>query len=278
MLFSAWVFRSDAVNTKIMELVAGEGDNYGATEAPALGDPNSTNSQPLPPDAEPRTMEAVAAPTAPKPTDKPVPDFSKQIARVADRAEARKMKQYEKEQKAREEAERKAEEARAREEAKARQEVASNRMTKEEYDRRFPQKAGAARTSNSSIKAPKIDTKGILGGVAGGSTANTKGGAGGTAMTREEGDMLDAYFSLLYQRLREAHEKPTGLSDLLSAMAEYRIDGDGTISNVRIIRSSGSPEFDQSVLSAFRNVGSIGPRPDRGGPMIKKVLFKMRED
>jgi colicin import membrane protein len=90
--------------------------------------------------------------------------------------------------------------------------------------------------------------------------------------------MLDAYFSLLYQRLREAHEKPTGLSDLLSAMAEYRIDGDGAISNVRIIRSSGSPEFDQSVLSAFRNVGSIGPRPDRGGPMIKKVLFKMRED
>ena len=97
-------------------------------------------------------------------------------------------------------------------------------------------------------------------------------------MTREEGDMLDAYFSLLYQRLQEAHEKPHGLSDVLSAMAEYTIAQDGTISRVRIIRSSGSAEFDQSVLSAFRNVGSIGPRPDSGGTLVRKVLFKMRDD
>ncbi|PTY04880.1 hypothetical protein DB347_19470 [Opitutaceae bacterium EW11] len=281
-LLSAWAMNSNRASTKIFELVAGEGDNYGATEAPALGTPEGTKDQseasaPAQPPAVPVQIEAVAAPPATVPKATPTtPNFTRTITRISNRVRDREMKKFEKEQKAKAEAE---ERAAAKEAAAAKS--AANRMTKEEFDRRYGKQlaANSARTGTSgTIKTSRIDAKGISGGVVGGSTANTKGGAGGPAMTREEGDMLDAYFSLLIQRLKNAHERPTGVSDVLTAQAEFSILADGTIFDVRISRSSGNAEFDQSVLSAFRNVGSIGPRPDGEGTLTRRVTFKMRDD
>ena len=278
LLFSAWAFRDESVNTKIIELVAGAGNNYGATEAPALGSEESTNLQPAPEDAAPavpQPMEAVAPPAQNPviPASPKVPDFSKRLDRAADRAENRRMKALEK-QRAKEEAERAKREAaaKAKEEAAAKQ----PRMTKAEFDKRYGKQLQQTK-SGSSVSLKKIDVKGVAGGVAGGSV-NVKEGAGGTALTREEGDMLDLYFSLLIQRLREAHERPSGVSDLLTAKAEFYIASDGTISRVSIVRTSGNAEFDQSVLSAFRNVGSIGPRPDGGGTLRREVTFRMRDE
>ncbi len=282
LLFSAWTFRSGESKTTIMELVAGAGDNYGATEAPALGDPDSGNPVSPVATAEQQTFQAVAAPPdrpAPPATPKIV-DFSKRLDRVADRVEARQMKKIE-QQRAKEEAERAKREAAAKaKQAKEEEAAAKNpRMTKEEFDRLYggklkQQKAGAA----GPIKTAKIDAKGIREGVAGGTRTDGKGGAGGTALSREEGDMLDAYFSLLIQRLREAHQRPEGVSDLLNATAEFYIARDGNISRVSIVRSSGNAQFDQSVLSAFRNAGTIGPRPDSGGTLRREVTFRMRDE
>lgn len=277
-LFSAYAFRNDEVNTKIIELVAGEGDNYGATVAPALGDPDSTKNSPLTeaPPASQQTIQAVAAPqeVAPKPTTR-TPDFSRTITRVSDRVVKREMTKFEKQQK--EEADRQAKLAAEREKEEQRRAAAT--MTKEEFDKKYGKNANpSARSGAGQVKISRLDTKGIAGGVVGGSTENMKGGAGGKALSREEGDLLDAYFSKLIQRLREAHERPMGVSDLLSAKAEFTITQEGTILNPHIVRSSGNEEFDQSVLSAFRNVGSIGPRPDNGGTMTKQVVFKMRDE
>ncbi len=273
---STYFLRSDEVNTKIMELVAGTGDNYGATEAPALGNPDSTNPQPAEaaaPPAAPRELEAVAVPknetipAAPK-----TPNFTQQMQRV----EKRTMAKIEKAEKAKAEAEEKAEAERLKQEMAA---AKANHMTKEEFDRKFGKPASAGHSnSDAPVKVAKIDSEGIAEGVLGGSKANKKGGAGGTAMTREEGDVLDAYFSMLYQRLKDAHEKPSGVSDLLNALAEYDISHDGTISHVHIVRSSGSPEFDQSVLSAFRNIAPMPERPDHAGTLTRKVLFRMRDE
>lgn len=282
LLFSAWTFRSGESKTTIMELVAGAGDNYGATEAPALGDPDSGN--PASPEAAPeqQTFQAVAAPPdrPAQPAIPKIPDFSKRLDRVADRVEARQMKKIE-QQRAREEAERAKREAAAKaKQAKEEAAAAKNpRMTKEEFDRLYggklkQQKAGTP----GPIKTAKIDAKGIREGVAGGTRTDGKGGAGGTALSREEGDMLDAYFSLLIQRLREAHQRPEGVSDLLNATAEFYIARDGSISRVSIVRSSGNAQFDQSVLSAFRNAGTIGPRPDGGGTLRREVTFRMRDE
>jgi len=284
-LLSAYAFSDESVNTKIIELVAGAGDNYGALVAPALGDPNSTKSPD--PSAEAPPVVAPPAPpaapfeaVAPQATPEPQP-----LAKTPNftRIVERKLKAYEA-KRAKEEAaaaKKAAEEAAAAEKEAARQkeaEAKANRMTKAEWDKLHPNQPSPARSSSPSpTKIAKLDTKGIREGVVGGSTENTKGGAGGTALSREEADRLTEYLSALVQRLKEAHERPTGLSDLLTAVAECYISDSGTLSQVRISRSSGNAEFDQSVLSAFRNVRSV-PRTDGGGTIRREFVFKMRDD
>lgn len=254
---------------KIFELVAGEGDNYMATEAPALGVPGIKLSVPVPPapvakpepQPEPTPPEPVIerAPEkpAPKPAAKPVetktPNYTKDVLRIANKREKRLV-----------EADRKKREAEAK------------RISKAEFDKQNknrPQPKGG--TANPKIA--KVDAEGIAKGVVGGSINNKTGGAGGKALSRAEQSALDSYIALLLQRLRAAHEKPPGLSDLLEAEVEFRIAADGTLSGVKIVRSSGSSEFDRSVLEAFARVRSIGPTPNNKSD-VWVVTFKMKEE
>jgi colicin import membrane protein len=123
---------------------------------------------------------------------------------------------------------------------------------------------------------PQIRTKGIPDGVIGGSSSS-KGGGGGTALTAAEHSALDGYIARLVAALRQNHEKPPGLSDLLSADVEFLLAADGTISRVQIVRSSGNTDFDLSCIEAFKRVGSVGPRPDDKTD-TKVLMFRMKED
>ncbi|HEU5080661.1 MAG TPA: cell envelope integrity protein TolA [Opitutaceae bacterium] len=289
---AAYFVRSEAVNTKIIELVGGEGDNYAATVAPALGSPDGADANPADQAASPveppapQPMEAIAAPkqtaqTAAKPAQRIV-DLNKVFES--------KLKTFDNRRKRREEAQRKAEEREAARQAaikakqeadaaKAKEDVKANRMTKEEFDRKYGKTATARTGSNtSSVKIQKIDTVGIAGGMPGGSKDYKGPGAGGKALTREEADLLSAYFSLLKQHVQAAHERPTGVSDLLEAKVEFLISEGGVISGVHIVNSSGSAEFDQSVLSAFRNMEPMPPRQDNGGTMRLTLTLKMRDE
>lgn len=289
---------------RVLELVAGEGDNYAATEAPALGSPDSVKvtvpeiagppvpipsmpviaepeptppspvqPAPVPPAPEPvverapepkktvttaKTTEAKAAP------EEKIRDFSKDVARISRKRQARLEAKYK--------AQREAEERRAKEEA-----LKAKRMTKAEFDAQNRRETAARTAGGTGAKVTHIDTEGIAKGVVGGSTRNKTGGAGGKALTREEGDELDAYFAYLKRRLHEALDKPPGLSDTLVAVAEMRIAADGTLSGARIVRSSGSTEFDQASLEAIARVRSIGPRPDGKSETIR-LSFKMKEE
>ena len=245
---------------KILELVAGEGDNYAATAAPALGTaggvkfaPPAPRAVPVPPKAAPSPIQAApleavpksAAKTAtpPKPVDL-VADLKRAEARREHRLEAR----YQKEQ----EAERK-------------------RITQEEFLRQqAAAKAGPPKVSH-------IDAEGIREGVVGGSTENKVGGAGGKALTREEGSELDAYFSYLKSKIKENHVPPEGVSDNVAARVEFLLAADGSLSQVRIAKSSGNAEFDRSVLEACERTHSVGPRPD-GRSEVVQMTFRMRED
>lgn len=275
---------------KIMELVMGEGDNYGATAAPALGTPggvkitipepeSASPVHPAPP--EPTPIQAAPEPVverapvtpAPVPIKKVPPvtpaktpppdairDFSRDVKRIADKRQKR-LEAADKRLRELEEKKAKAAEAR--------------RMTKEEFD-----KQNKAKGTTKSVAAPKVarvDGEGIAKGVLGGSTANKVGGAGGKAMTRQEGELLDAYFSLLKRRLKEALDKPPGLSDTLVAIVEVRIAANGLLSGAKISRSSGSEEFDHAALAAVARVKSIGPRPD-GKSEVLSIPFRMREE
>jgi TonB family protein len=258
LFFSYAADHLDKEEPKVLELVAGEGDNYAATEAPALGsetgikvEPQAPVATPLPPLPEPpapkpepepkpeaspiqSAPETIPAPSKTKAPPKPV-DLVKSLKRAEDRRKKKLEDKYKKQ-----------------EEAEAKRQAALNKVN-------------------------HIDAEGIREGVIGGSAANKKGGAGGKALTREEGTELEAYFAELLMKIKESHTPPEGVADNLSAKVELFVAADGSISHARITGSSGNAEFDRSVLDAIEHTRSIGPRPD-GKSETVSFTFKMRED
>jgi colicin import membrane protein len=189
----------------------------------------------------------------PVPPPKPMPDMAKMVTRITEKRAAKIKKKIEQEQ------ERAAKEAA----------LSAKRMTKEEFER--------LNKGSSSTKVARIDSEGIASGVTGGSTKNKTGGAGGKALTREQMELSDAYIAILIQRLKDAHQKPDGLSDLLQTKVSFRLNDDGSISDVRIIHSSGNNDYDNSVMAAFRKVRLPTP-PANLKTDVYSVTFKMKED
>ncbi|MFA6960108.1 MAG: cell envelope integrity protein TolA [Opitutaceae bacterium] len=281
-------------STPIFELVAGEGDNYAATEAPALGvaggvkfavpQPPAPTPSPVvapEPEPEPSPIVAAASPVEPAPTPTKTPaktatptpvkeykpvNMAKLVDRIADKRAANIEKKIK--------ADQKAAEARAAKEAA----INAKRMTKADFDRLNQGKSSPSqKTGSGAVSVKRIDSEGIAGGVAGGSTNNKTGGAGGKALTREDIELSDAYIALLIQRLKEAHKKPDGLSDLLEATVKFRLTSSGSVVSVTIISSSGNPEFDQSVLAAFRRI-SLPPPPPNLKTSDYTIPFRMKDD
>lgn len=224
----------------IFELVAGEGDNFAATEAAGAGVPEvprvelpAIKTPPLPkapppepvpqPVPQPKVVvQPVPAPPKvepkkqPTPTPKKAPEPPKQVAQAP-------------------------------------------KMTKAEFDKLNPQKSTPARQAPAPIRTQKIDAEGIAKGVTAGSP-KVSAGAGGKALSRAESDMLAAYGALIRQRVAAALEGK-GLGDHLESRVEFRVSATGVISNARIISSSGDASFDQAVLAAFKTIRPIGPPP-----------------
>jgi colicin import membrane protein len=282
---------------KIFELVMGEGDNFAATEAPALGTPGGGIKieipgppTPTPSPVEPAPPEPESSPVEPSPPPKPAPvtppvktppkaapapkeykpvNMAKMVDRIADKRAANIEKKIKADQKA-------ADERAAKEAA-----LNAKRMTKEDFDRQNKGKSSpsqtAAKSGGGTGAAKRIDAEGIAKGVVGGSTANKIGGAGGKALTREDIELSEAYISLLIQRLKAAHQKPDGLSDLLQATVKFRLTSSGTVVDVTIIGSSRNSEYDRSVLEAFRRITLPRP-PSNLKTSDYELTFKMRED
>lgn len=246
---------------QIFELVAGEGDNYSALEAPALGTPTGVKidiptapviapahedppAAPEPSPVKPAPAEPIEAvkppPTKPvKPAKKEL-TMAEKVEKIADQREKRIITKYRKEQE-------RLEKIRAAEEAK--------RMSKAEFDRQNSGAGGATK------KGPRIDAEGIAKGVVGGSTRNKIGGAGGKALTREEMDKVSEYYSILANKIRKALEAE-GVDPSLVAKIRLTVAPSGGLGTPTILRTSGNAEFDQAVVRAIRGVGSIGrPHP-----------------
>jgi colicin import membrane protein len=271
---------------RVLELVAGEGDNYGAKVAPKLGTPDALKidvpapptpkaapiiaeppEPPAPPVAKAPPPEPAPPPVAKTPPPVPVkakepstvPNFEKQIRRKVIVAESKA----------------KLEIARARraEEKRIADEKKKARMTKAEFDKQNKTKAAAPTTAPR--KVAKIDTDGIAKGVVGGSAENKVGGVGGKALTSDNDDVMAAYFAVFKQRLTQAFEAPPGLSDTLEVTIQARSHADGSIDGARVVESSGSAEFDRAVLAAMSRT-QMGARPD-GRTELFKFSFSMRD-
>lgn len=249
------------------ELVQGEGDNFAATEAPKLGiegglkvpisvppmpQPETIKAEPAKPEPEPVKPEPMPEPIAPPPPKAPptkAPAETKPKTDPSNRTllEGMKRKQIVAESAA------KMKLAREKAAEKKRQDLARAEE--------------ARRAKAAASKYPPIDAEGIAKGVRDGSASNKVGGAGGTALSRTEGPVLDAYFAMLRERLLKALDKPPGLSDTLVAEAEFRLNADGSINGVSIIGPSGSAEFDRAVLDAFKRT-RMPARPDGKGSVL----------
>ena len=98
--------RSDG-GVKVFELVAGEGDNYAAKEAPAFGTPGGVKlDAPVPVTPEPKPAPPAppvtpppqpVTPSAPKQADPTLPDFKKKIVREVIKAESKAKQEIKKE-------------------------------------------------------------------------------------------------------------------------------------------------------------------------------------
>jgi colicin import membrane protein len=283
---------------KVFELVDGEGKDFMATEAPAGSEAGQAETgetlftapgevpswTPPAPEPEPEPVAPAAPPEPPTtPVSKvepvpfepvkpvvetpPVPNFKSQINRKLKQEKAKTDKELKKQREA---------DARAAKE----RELASKRLSpstnysdfqKSQGNKTSPsQKAGAG----TGAPGPRVDPSGIKQGVTGGTGAGSKG-AGGTALSASEGERMDRYFAMLINRLRENHEKPDGLSDLLNAEVRFTVAANGVISGVQIARSSGNADFDQSVVEAFARV-KMPARPD-GKTDVQQVVFRIKE-
>jgi TonB family protein len=222
----------------VFELVAGPPTDLTATAAPALGSPEGS--------VEVKIPEPPASRAEPVVTEEPAPPSKPETARrTATKAPSSKQSQ-----------------------------LSYDQFVKQ-HGKPTPAKSGGSGSSHAAA-VPQIRTKGIPDGVIGGSSSS-KGGGGGTALTAAEHSALDGYIARLVAALRQNHEKPPGLSDLLSADVEFLLAADGTISRVQIVRSSGNTDFDLSCIEAFKRVGSVGPRPDDKTD-TKVLMFRMKED
>jgi colicin import membrane protein len=200
LLYTAYSMKDEVIDkAKIFELVAGEGDNFAATEAPALGTPEGKGVQiempPAPPAAipaltlpppepvvsappEPPAPAPVQAVAPPKVEPKPVKPEPSPVVKAADAKPTPKVdtppnpaKTFAKKTNAiayRQKLQRE-KEAKAAALAAKNAEIAAKKAAL---------LAESKAAGGSQSKLTKIDAEGIAKGVLGGSTSNKTGGAG----------------------------------------------------------------------------------------------------
>ncbi len=258
MIVSAVVMRDDdAAQSKVFDLVMGDGNDISATVAAQAGRPDGSDKIELPPPTpikvpprpvvpqpapEPDVVEP--APVAPVKTPAPkLPDPKPVVTKVPDAAKT------------------------------------TPKISIEEYRKLNPAKAPSVAKATGPIAPKLLDPKAYRIGVANGAnvkTDNTKGGASGKALTAEEGNLLEKYFQLLRNSAKANHTPPPGAADGLETEVRYTVAPNGAISNVQVVRSSGSREFDQSAVEAFRTLESVGRVPD-GKSHTRTTLVKARD-
>ena len=126
-------------------------------------------------------------------------------------------------------------------------------------------------TAPQPIKVREIDTSRIANAV----VSVESVGASGTALSRIEADEMQAYASMIIERIRRS-VREAGINDIREVGVEFSVSAGGKISNARITRSSGSQRFDDAVLAAFRAI-PILVAPPTGQAEVFRATIRMRE-
>ena len=137
---------------------------------------------------------------------------------------------------------------------------------------------GSGASRPATTVSPQISMATVLGESAT-PRASTGAGTGSTPVVHGDGggETSAAYLERLFAKLRTAHQKPEGLDDGLQTRVEFVVRADGTVSGVRILKTSGNTEFDASVLAAFRQVSGLGA-PPASVVGVNAVTFRTRAE
>ncbi|MBO5255812.1 MAG: TonB family protein, partial [Opitutales bacterium] len=84
-------------------------------------------------------------------------------------------------------------------------------------------------------------------------------------------DALSDYYKHIYIKAKSNWKIPTINVDALSVKVSFHISKTGIISSVRIMKSSGDKDFDESVIQVFRSI-TIDPPPDNKAQTIN-IIF-----
>lgn len=108
-----------------------------------------------------------------------------------------------------------------------------------------------------------------------GNGTSSKAGAGG------EASQFAWYHELIHDRFYSQWDQPTSIFDQSKSFictVKIRIEKDGKISSAEIVKSSGNPLMDESVLAAAKRVAQIDPPPaglGSGGAYTVNINFEL---
>lgn len=132
------------------------------------------------------------------------------------------------------------------------QDFAKKNPKKARKSAQTPRTQAPVKVGKISAKTGNIDSIAKVG-------ASISGKAGTSAAVR---NMLAAYIGEIKRKAESNWAIPvTAQNSDLSAKVEFKVSKNGEISGLRIIRSSGSAEVDNSILAALRSI-SLTPPPD----------------
>jgi TonB family protein len=91
--------------------------------------------------------------------------------------------------------------------------------------------------------------------------AGSSNGSGETGSGSGDLSQFAWYKDMIHDRFYSRWAQPVGLGQDVVATLKLRINNDGTISNREMVRSSGNPQMDESVLRAAQKLEQIDPLP-----------------
>jgi colicin import membrane protein len=164
------------------------------------------------------------------------------------------------------EARQKAREAAAAEAAAERMRAAAEKKQREQDERE-------ARADEERLARQREDNLKRMMGQAGAATGNT-GGTGSTGAAAQGAAPSAAYLGRVAKLIRDQSVFTGKVPGNAATEVEVRTAPGGTIISRRLVKSSGTPEWDDAVLRAIDKAGTLPRDPDGRVPTLLIVAFR----
>jgi colicin import membrane protein len=130
------------------------------------------------------------------------------------------------------------------------------------------QRAAAQRDAAEKAAAAQLAKSNVPGDVPGAARPGVGGMGGGIQKSRE----YIAYQNDMVRRIQDSFTWPGVRLDLTTTIY-FRVQDNGEITAIRLVKSSGDRSFDDSVIRALRKASPLSPLPDDGKSELREWEF-----